>query len=158
MPLVAIDTHSSVVARRALAEVDLHLAVAAHEARLAVAAVVVHQLDAVECPGRRARIGQTLVHVTFASRPNESRRTLAFKRSNLVDADASVMTSALKALVHVDLAQDAEGSVRARAGECVDQIVANAAVLTRIRVAVVDVELAVRSLESRRTDAGVRTD
>ena len=48
--------------------------------------------------------------------------------------------------------------MRAGTGEGVDQVVTDAAVAARIRETVVDVELAVGALESRRTDARVRSD
>ena len=84
--------HAAVVARRALAEVDLHLAVASHESRFAVAAVVVDQLDAVEGPARRAGIREAFVDVALAARTHEARRTLALETADLVHACSSVMT------------------------------------------------------------------
>lgn len=47
MTRLRIGADASIVARRILAEVDLQLAVAAHVTGLAVAPIVVHQLDAV---------------------------------------------------------------------------------------------------------------
>lgn len=153
-----IHAHATVVARRVFAEVDLEFAVASHEARLAVASVVVYELDAIESSSRRARIRETFVYVAFATRPNESWWALALKGTNAIDTSASVVTSTLKALVNIDLAKDTESTVRARAGKGVDEIVANTAILTRARVAVVDVVLAIGTLEARRAGARVRAN
>ena len=87
---------------------------AAHESSLAVASVVVDQLDAVECSSDIARIGQTFVDVTFASRTDEAGRTFAFESADLVDAGASVVTGSFETFVDVDLAQDADRNRRKR--------------------------------------------
>ncbi len=57
MTFFSVNADPSVVTRCFLAEVDLVLAVPAHETRFAVTSVVIHKLDAVESSGRIARIG-----------------------------------------------------------------------------------------------------
>ena len=149
----AIGAHAAIVAGRALAKVDFQFAVTAHVARLAVASVVVDQLDAVQSSSSRARIGETFVDVAFASRPDETGRTLALESADLVDASASVVTGSFETLVDVDLAEDAQRSVWTGAREGVDQVVTDAAILARIRIAVVDVVLAIGALETGRASA-----
>lgn len=79
--------HAAIVTRRVLAEVDLKLAVAAHEAGLAVAPIVVDQLDAVQRSSGRARVRQTFVDVAFTAWPDKTRRTLALEPADLVHTD-----------------------------------------------------------------------
>jgi hypothetical protein len=102
--------HAAVLARCGRAKVDFGLAVAPHESRLAIAVVVVDQLDAVQSPGVRARIRQALVDVALASRPHESRGTFALEPAHPVDAGAVVVASSRSAVVDVDLAQESQSS------------------------------------------------
>lgn len=141
-------TDSTILAGRAVAEVYLNLAVPAHVARLAVAVVVVHQLHAVLGTGSSARVGQTFVNVTFATRANESWRALALEASDFVDAGAVVMTGIDNTIVDIDFTEVSESSRWTRAAEVANEIMTGSAVLTRVETAIVNVQLAVLSLES----------
>lgn len=150
-------TDTSILTGRAVAEVDLNLAVPAHVAGLAVAVVVVHQLHAVLGTGSSARVGQTLVDVTFATRTDESWRALALEASNFVDAGAVVMAGIDDTVVDIDFAEVSESSGWARAAEVANEIMTGSTVLTRVETAIVNVQLAVLSLESLGAVALIRS-
>lgn len=146
-------TDSSIQARRVGAEVNLDLAVSSHVTGLAVAVVVIDQLDAVQGSRVRAWVRQTLVDVAFTAGSYEARWTAAFESSNLVDTAAVVVASTRHAVVRVDLAQHSERSRWTRALVVVDQIVADTSVAARVWLALVDVEFAVLTLEALLADA-----
>lgn len=56
MTQFTIDAYASIVARRCFAKIDFQLAVSSHVARLAMATVIIDQLDAVEGSCSRARV------------------------------------------------------------------------------------------------------
>lgn len=153
-----LGTHASVLARAALAEVDLCLAMPAHITGAAIAVEIVDQLHAVQRAVGIARVGQAFVDVTFAPVTDETGRATAVEASDPIYAGAVVVASVGRAVVDVDVANDAERARRTRAAEAVDQIAASAAVLARVRMAIVDVQFAVLPLEPARALARVSRD
>lgn len=158
MPTFTVGTNTAVLAGIVLTKVSLGLTVATHPARLAVALIVVDQLDAVLGSEDRTRIGQAFIDVAFASGSDEARLALTFVPADFVDTAAAVMTSPFEALIDIDLAEETHGAVRAGTLEVVDQIMANTVVLAGIGIAVIDVVLAVLALESDGTLTTVGAD
>jgi len=139
MPGLLGGAYATVLARRAVAKVHLTFAVPTYKTGFAIAVIVVDQLHAILGTGRRTRIRQALVDITFASRSDETGWTLTFESADLVGARAIVVASTDHAVVHVDLAYEAKSTGRAGTAEGIDQIVARAAVLAWIRLTIVDV-------------------
>lgn len=117
-------------------------------ARPAVTAIVIDQLDAVKRAHWVAGFGKTLVHVSFATRPDVPGPTLALVAIDTIEASPTMMTCTFKALVDIDFAQGSHSSMAARACKLVDQVVTGASISTGVRVAVVDIVFAVESLKS----------
>jgi hypothetical protein len=153
-----LRTLAAVLARVVTAKVPSGFAVLAREPGMAIASIVVGQLNTFLGALMGARVGQALVDISFTARPDETRSAATLIATNLVHTSASMVASTLKTLIDVDLAEKAHGPVRTRATEIINQIVADAAIATRVGRAVVDVEFAVLPLEARWTLALVSSD
>lgn len=140
--------NTSVLAGRAVAEVDFDFTVTSHVSRFAIAVVIIDKLDAILSAGSSTGIGEAFVDVTFAPRTDETRWALALEASNLVDARAIVVAGVSHAVIWIDLADVTESAGWTRTAEVVDEIVAGASVLARIQATVVDVEFTVLSLKT----------
>lgn len=152
------SANSAVLTRRIRAKVDLTLTMPSHVPGLAVTMIIIDQLHAIQSPRSRARIGKTLVDVSLAPGPDESRRALAIETADPIDAGPVIVASPWRAVVVVDLAKVAQGARGTGALEVVDEVVARAAILARVGLAVVDVQLAVLALEALGAVASVGAD
>ena len=92
-------------------EVGLGLAVLALPSWLAIALVVIDQLDALLGAKRGAWIGEAFIDISLAPWSDESRSASALIASDLVHADTSMVAGSLKALIDIDLAQETHGAV-----------------------------------------------
>lgn len=130
---------ASILTRRIGAKVHLILAVSAHVAGFTVAVVVVDQLNAVQCASIRARIRQTLIDVTFATRTHKSRRAGTFKTAHAIDTSAIVVARTRLTIVLIEFTNNAQSTGRTGTAEGLNEIVAGASILTGIRRAVINV-------------------
>jgi len=148
VPVLFSRAYTTVLTRRAVAEIHLDLTVTTHITRLTIAVIVVDQLYTILCARRGARIRQTFVDIAFTSRSDETGRTFALETAHLIGTCTVVMTGTYQAVIGVDVAYDTESTERARTIEAVDLIVTDATVLAGIWLAIVDIELAVLTLEA----------
>lgn len=152
------SANSAILTRRIGAKVDLTLAMPSHVPSLAVTMIIVDQLHAIQSSRSRAGIRKTLVDISFAPRPDKSRRALAIETPDSIDASPVIMASSWRAVVVVNLAKVPQGARGAGALEVVDEVVARAAVLARVGLAVVNVQLTVLALEAFGAVAGISAD
>lgn len=153
---VVVVADAAVLTRSLGTEVPLALTVPSHEARLTVAAVVIHQLDAVCRALGHARVRQALVDVPFAPCAHVAWLAEAFKPTNLVNTRSSIMASSFIAVIGVDLTQLPQRSVRTGTLEAIHLVMTDSSILTRVVwFAVINIVLAVETLEAWPTGAGV---
>lgn len=76
----------------------------------AIAVVIVHKLNTILSSDNSARIRQTLIDVSFASRSNKSKRAAAFETADFVNASTVVVASSRDAVIDVYITDYAQGS------------------------------------------------
>ena len=81
-----------------------------HEATFTVTNIVVHKLDTVQRPLRRARVRQALVDVPFTAWTHKTRWAVALESPDTVNAGAIVVTRSRHTIIHIDFTQYAQRS------------------------------------------------
>ena len=146
---VTLDmTMASIVAGVGGTESLLDITVAASISGLAVALIVIQELDTVCGPVGGARVGQTLVDVSLTPVTRVSGATFTAKAAHLVHTSASIEAGSHVAVIKILLAVLAVCSRRTGALELADQVKTRAPVVAGVASALVDVPLTLGSLES----------
>lgn len=146
---VTLDmTMASIVAGVGGTESLLDVTVAASISGLAVALIVVQELDTVRGPVGGAGAGQTLVDVSLTPVAGVSGATLAAEAAHLVHTRASIEAGSHVAVIKILLAVLAVCSRRTGALELANQVKTRAPVMAGVASALVDVPLALGALES----------
>lgn len=103
-------THTSILTGFMLTKIHFHFAMSAHVALFAIAHVIVDQLNTVQCSNVVTWIWQTLINVSFASRPHKTWWTSTFKSANFIYACTIVMTCSKYTIIYIDVANYSECS------------------------------------------------
>ena len=93
MRVVILDADATILARSALAVIDLDLARATKPPSLTYALVIIDLLDTLGSARQGARVGQAFVDVTLAPLANVTRWAVALIASNPVNTFSSMVAS-----------------------------------------------------------------